>query len=304
MTFSVQELEGLRTPLLAFCYHMLGSPFDAEDAVQDAFERALRSREAFDPAKASLSTWCHRIAHNICVDRIRTTKRRPLPHDLSAPGLEIGAPLVPAPEVPWLMPAPTGWLLDTGPTEAAERRHDVRIAVTAMLQQLPARQRGVLLLRDVFGYSAAETAAMLDMTVAGVNSALQRARASIGPVSPHDREVSRALVERYALAIERADVAALAALVCDDVALEMPPVPGWLRGRDHYSTFMNHLFSWRGTSWRTRIVSANHQPALLLFLGTGPHAIPHTVHLFDGDSAQIDRILVYQEPRLFSLLEV
>lgn len=303
MTFAPEELGELRPRLLVFCYQMLGSPFDAEDAVQDVFERALRSRAAFDPALASLSTWCHRIARNVCVDRLRAAPRRPLPRDLSAPGIEIGAPLVPALDVPWLMPAPSGWLDDTGPAQQTEQRHEVRLAVTAMLQQLPARQRGVLVLRDVLAYSAAETAAILEMSVVAVNSALQRARAALGSAEPAGREASREAVERYAAAIERADVIALAKLVAADVVLEMPPVAAWSRGRDEYAAFMRHLFAWRGTAWQTRLTSANDQPALLLYQVTADGAVPHTVQLFDGTDGRIDHVLVYQDLRLFELFE-
>jgi RNA polymerase sigma-70 factor (ECF subfamily) len=145
------ELAGLRRGLIAFCYQMLGSPFDAEDAAQDVLERAWRARDTFDPERASFATWCFRIARNVCIDRLRAAPLRPLPRDLQDPGLEVGAPLVPAMDVPWLMPAPTSWCTTSDVESSAERSQDVRLAVMAMLQKLPPRQRGVLVLRDVLG---------------------------------------------------------------------------------------------------------------------------------------------------------
>ena len=300
-------LAALSSRLVAFCYQMLGSPFDAEDAVQDVMERAWRARHSYDPGRASLSTWCHRIAHNVCVDRLRGTARRPLPRDLHDPVAEIVAPLVPALDVPWLMPAPSTWTATSDVGAGLERAVEVRLAVTAMLQSLPARQRGAFVFREVLGCTAAETAVVLDTSVPAVNSALQRARVALGPAL--DAENARppldpARVEEYARAIERADVPALAALVADDVVLEMPPVPDWTRGRSAYQAFMDRLFVWRGTAWRTRLVGANGQPAMLLYRVTDDGAQPHTVQLFDADPhGAIGHVLVYQDPELFALFE-
>lgn len=303
-TMTADDLALLRRRLVAFCYQMLGSPFDAEDAVQDVMERAWRSRESFDASRASLSTWCYRIAHNVCVDRLRGAARRPLPRDLSDPGIEVGTPLVPALDVPWLMPAPSGWLGESEAGAAVERAADVRLAVTAMLQMLPARQRGVFVLREVIGCSASETAQVLESTVPAVNSALQRARVAVGQEAARPRPLHCDRVERYARAIEHADVRALVALVADDVVLEMPPVPAWSRGRKQYREFMLHLFSWRGTRWVTHPVGSNGQPAFLLYRLTDEGRVPHTVQLFDVDeSGAISHVLVYQDPRLFSLFE-
>jgi RNA polymerase sigma-70 factor (ECF subfamily) len=306
-TVTAEALSSLRLRLSAYCYQMLGSPFDAEDAVQDVMERVWRSRDSYDASLASLSTWCYRIAHNVCVDRLRGAPRRPLPRDLQDPGIEIGAPLVPALDVPWLMPAPSGWTPESQAGAAMEQAADVRLAVTAMLQALPARQRGAFVLREVLGRTAAETAAVLQTSVPAVNSALQRARVSLGDradkaAAPRPLEPGR--VERYAQAIERADVEALVALVADDVVLEMPPVPAWSRGRRPYRDFMRHLFAWRGTGWKTRLVAANGQPALLLYLVTPEGPVAHTVQLFDaGADGAIGHVLVYHDPRLFTLFE-
>jgi RNA polymerase sigma-70 factor (ECF subfamily) len=298
------DLGDLRPRLVAFCYRMLGSPFEAEDAAQDALERVWRARESFDPARAGLTVWAYGIARNVCVDRLRRVRRRPLPRDLREPGLEAGAPLVPALDVPWLQPAPAGWLGDSAPEAAAERSEEVRFAVTAMLQSLSPAQRGAFVLRDVMGLSADETATALSVSVASANSALQRARAAIREGTQRSRPLAVDAVERYARAIESADVAALAALVSDDLVFEMPPVPQWSIGREPYVAFMSHLFDWRGRDWTTVRTRADGQHALLLYRLTPGGAEPHTVQVFDGATeGGIGHVLVYQDPRLFRLFE-
>jgi RNA polymerase sigma-70 factor (ECF subfamily) len=305
VTVSADDLAVLRGSLLAFCYQLLGSPFDAEDVVQDTMERAWRAREQFDPAVASLSTWTFRIARNVCFDRLRESPRRPLPSDLTAPGIDVGAPLVAALDVPWLMPAPTSWWVDSEPEQAAVAADGVRLAVTAVLQALPPRQRGVFILRDALGHSAAETAAVLELSVPAVNSALQRARATVRANASQPKRLRRGTVERYARAIEQADVATLAALVAADVVFEMPPVPQWSIGRETYAAFMANLFAIRGTGWATRPISANGQLGILLFRVADAGREPHTVQLFEADQAgtAIGHVLVYQDPRLFALFE-
>jgi len=302
--FDEVELSGIRRRLLPFCYQMLGSPFEAEDAVQDAMERIWRARDTFDPAHASITTWAYRIARNVCLDRLREAPRRPLPRDLREPGIEIGAPLVPAFDVPWLIPAPSGWLSGSEVESAAERRGDVRLAVTAMLQSLSPLQRGAFVLRDLVGLSAAETADALEVSVASANSALQRARAAISTGTRRPNTLAPTAVERYARAIERADVTALASLVADDLVFEMPPVPAWSRGRDTYRDFMVDFFLRRGEDWATAPISANGQPGILLYRLTPDGRQPHTVQIFDADeSGAIAHVLAYQDPRLFALFE-
>ena len=303
MVVDEAELKSSRRALLAFCYQMLGSPFDAEDAVQDAMERAWRARDSFDPQVAPLSTWLFRIARNVCFDQLRQSQRRPLPRDLIDPGIEVGAPLVPALDVPWLMPAPTGWWQDSAPERAAAQADGVRLAVTAVLQALPPQQRGVFILRDVLGHSAAETASILGMSVAAANSALQRARAAVRGRTTRPGTLPAATIERYARAIEQGDATALAGLVAADVMFEMPPVPQWSIGRDTYAAFMTQLFATRGTRWLTRSISANAQFGLLLFHVSDVGPLPHTVQLFESDvtGTHIGHVLVYQDPRLFAL---
>ena len=243
------DLARVRGPVRSFCYQMLGSPFDADDAAQDVLERAWRARDRYDPARASLTTWCLRIARNVCIDRLREVKRRPLPHDVREPGIDVGAPLVPAFEVPWLLPAPSGWTAPSAEDQAI-RIHDVRFAVTAVLQSLPAAQRAAFILRELLDFSAVETASVMECTVPAVNSALQRARRTVRNGATPMARVDQGLVDRYALALTRADVAALVGLVREDLVFEMPPVPAWSEGVDTYRAFMRHLFGWRGTRWR------------------------------------------------------
>lgn len=301
---TADELQALRPRLRAFCYQMLGSPFDAEDAVQDVLERAWRARETYDEARATLTTWCFAIARNVCVDRLRDSGRRPLPRDLQAPGIEIGAPLVAATDVPWLMPAPAGWARGSSVEDGAERADDVRFAVTALLQSLPATQRAVFTLRELLRFTAADTATVLGTSLPAVNSALQRARAGLGAVRDDatGRPVDRERVEHYAAALERGDVPALVDLVAADVVLEMPPAPAWSQGVEQYRDFMAYLFGWRGTDWSTRVVVTDAQSALLLYRVEDGVAHPHTVQLLAADAAgRIDHVLVYPDPRLFAL---
>jgi RNA polymerase sigma-70 factor (ECF subfamily) len=302
------DFAAVRSTVRSFCYQMLGSPFDAEDAAQDVLERAWRARDRFDPGRASWTTWCLRIARNLCIDRLREVRRRPLPHDVRQPGIDVGAPLVPALDVPWLMPAPGGWAGSSGSYESSEtevvRIDDVRFAVTTLLQTVPPLQRGAFILREILDFSAAETAEIMGTTVAAVNSALQRARKTVRNGTRSDAPVDRRLVDRYCRALTRADVAALVGLVREDLVFEMPPIAAWSIGVEPYRAFMQNVFERRGTRWHTRITDAGGEPAVLLYLNQGDRPVPHTLHLVRVDAAgTIDRILVYAEPRLFLLFE-
>ncbi|MEU4740753.1 sigma-70 family RNA polymerase sigma factor [Actinosynnema sp. NPDC023658] len=221
------DLEAHRVELTGYCYRMLGGPFEAEDAVQEAFVRAWRT---FDPDRGSLRTWLYSIATNVCLDMLRSAQRRALATDLGPPAAA-GTPLgVPLPAGAWVLPAPDARVLPAD--ELVVGRETVRLAFVAALQHLPPRQRAVLILRDVLCWQASEVAALLSTTVASVNSALQRARATLAdrepaPLRPYDK----ALLERYATAFERHDVEALVALLHEDATMTMPPFPWWLRGR-------------------------------------------------------------------------
>src|SRR5437868_4105308 len=233
------ELEQYRGELTAYCYRMLGSPFDAEDAVQDAFVRAWRSRDRFE-GRAAMRSWLYRIATNVCLDVLKGKERRARPMDLGPSVEPVEANLnVPA-EVTWLEPIPLHLIApEPDPAEAAVQNESIRLAFVAALQHLPARQRAVLILREVLDWQATEVAELLDTSVASVNSALQRARAtmaksnadSVQPPQPLSA-ADRAMLERYVAAFERYDVNALTSLIREDASQSMPPYDMWLAGRD------------------------------------------------------------------------
>ncbi|MEV0617262.1 sigma-70 family RNA polymerase sigma factor [Nonomuraea sp. NPDC050404] len=223
---SEADLERHRIELTGYCYRMLGSGFEAEDAVQETFVRAWRT---YDPARGPLRPWLFHLATNICVDMLRGPQRRARAMDLSpavVPGAALGAPL---PESHWVQPVPDARVLD--PADLAVTRETVRLAFVAALQHLPPRQRAVLILRDVLKWSAAETAALLATTVTSVNSILQRARSRLPATAPLDAEVDEKLLARYVTAFESYDVDTLVSLLHEDATSSMPPFTWWLRGR-------------------------------------------------------------------------
>ena len=235
MVASAAELEAHRGALTGHCYRMMGSIVDAEDAVQETLVRAWRAIDGFD-GRASLGTWLYRIATNVCLDHLAERKRRHLP-TLFAPEGSIGSDLGQLPHAHWVEPVPEARVLPEAadPSEIAELRQSIRLAFVAALQELPPKQRAALLLAEVLGWSAAEIAAGIDSSVAAVNSALQRARATLANAapSPTPSELTpqqAALVEQYASAFERYDVEQLAALLHEDATLSMPPLSLWLRG--------------------------------------------------------------------------
>ena len=236
-THAFGELEQYRSELTAYCYRMLGSPFDAEDAVQDSFVRAWRNRDRFE-GRSAMRSWLYRIATNVCLDMIKGKERRARPMDLGPAVEPIEANLnVPA-DVTWLEPIPLHLVAtERDPAEVAVANESIRLAFVAALQNLPARQRAVLILREVLDWQATEVAELLDTSVASVNSALQRARATLAksnatePPAPLT-DADRALLERYVAAFERYDVKALTSLIQEDARQSMPPYDMWLSGRD------------------------------------------------------------------------
>ena len=262
------RLEQHRVELTAHCYRMLGSPFEAEDAVQETFLRAWRGFERFE-GRSALRSWLYRIATNVCLDLLNGRNRRARPMDLGPAREPEAANLHTLPETTWIEPVPEGRVLPEGdPAEVAVERETVRLAFVAALQQLPPRQRAVLILREVLRWSAAETAELLETSVASVNSALQRARATLeadgGEPPGHDHdldEADSALLERYVQAFERYDMDALTSLIHEDATQSMPPYDLWLRGREDILTW------WFGpgkTCRNSRVVptlAANGSPA-------------------------------------------
>ncbi|MEU8797756.1 RNA polymerase subunit sigma-70 [Spirillospora sp. NPDC048819] len=235
---AIEDLEALRVPLTGYCYRLLGSAADTDDAVQETLIRASSKRDQYDPSRARLSTWVHRIATNVCIDMLRAAKRRALVMDVesaAAQSSDLGAPLPPE---AWVEPMPDSRLLGgRDPGEVALQRESVRLAFIAALQHLAPRQRAVLVLRDVLVFTAQETAEILGTTVPAVNSALQRARASLDAARPdpfdlYDPEDAgqRDLLRRYVAAFEAHDIAGLTAVMREDAVASMPPFQWRLEG--------------------------------------------------------------------------
>ncbi|GAA2371839.1 sigma-70 family RNA polymerase sigma factor [Streptomyces cuspidosporus] len=232
------QLERHRTELTGYCYRMLGSAFEAEDAVQETMVRAWRGLDRFE-GRSALRSWLYRIATNVCLDMLSGSRRRARPMDLTSVGTASSSLGPPLPETAWIGPAPDSRVVteDGDPAELAAQRESVRLAFVAALQHLAPRQRAVLILREVLAWKASEVAELLDTTVVSVNSALQRARATIAasgisatdPVRPLDEE-QRALLARYVDAFERYDLDSLTSLLHEDATLSMPPYSLWMRG--------------------------------------------------------------------------
>ncbi|WP_317453356.1 RNA polymerase subunit sigma-70 [Streptomyces xanthii] len=244
------------------------------------------------------------MATNVCLTALEGRSRRPLPSGLGAPSGNPEAPLTPALEVPWLEPFPDARF-------DVEVRADLRLAWVAAVQVLPARQRAVLVLREVLAFSAAEVAEQLGTSVAAVNSALQRARAGLADVGdastvtePADPEV-RAVVRRYMEAFEAADVPALVRLLADDAILEMPPVPLWYLGSQDYGRFMERVFRMRGSGWLVRELTACAQPALAAYAPEpgGGHRL-HTLQVLTVTAGRITHNVVFADPRLFDTFDL
>ena len=231
------ELEQHRRELTAHCYRMLGSPFEAEDAVQETLLRAWKSLDRFE-GRSALRSWLYRIATNVCLDMLEGRERRARPMDLGPAGEPIVENLR-TPEVPWLQPVPDSLVAD--PADAVAERDTIRLAFVAALQHLPPRQRAVLILCEVLRWKAAEVAELLETSVASVNSALQRARVTLEAtdLSPETsfEEPDRELLDRYVQAFEAYDLEALTSLIHEDATQSMPPFDLWLSGRDDIFTW-------------------------------------------------------------------
>ena len=238
------ELEQYRSQLTSYCYRMLGSPFDAEDAVQDALVRAWRSRDRFE-GRSALRSWLYRIATNVCLDMIKSRQRRIRPMALGPAQEPIEKNLNVRPEATWLEPIPIQLVApDPDPADVAIEKESIRLALVAAMQHLPAKQRAVLILREVLRLEASEVAQLLDTTVQSVNSALQRARATLAKSNvsmtdpaPRLNDSDRVMLERYVSAYERYDLSALTALIREDATQSMPPYDMWLSGRDDIMTW-------------------------------------------------------------------
>lgn len=237
MSVDVVQLEQHRAVLTGHCYRMLGSPVDADDAVQETMVRAWRAAERFD-GRSSVKTWLYRIATNVCLDALADSARR-IRSVEDGPVGTIDDPLETRPRTHWLEPVPDARVIppDATPAERVAQRQTIRLAFVAALQHLPPKQRAALLLTEVVGWSVAEVAESLDSSIASINSALQRARTTLaerdlGLAAPPLSDAQRAMVDQYFAAFERYDIDALTALLTDDATLSMPPYTLWLRGHD------------------------------------------------------------------------
>jgi RNA polymerase sigma-70 factor (ECF subfamily) len=299
-----------RGELLAHCYRMLGSAEEAEDLVQETYLRAWRSFDGFE-GRSSVRTWLYRIATNVCLTAIERRSRRPLPSGLGAPAEDPQTQLVTAPEVPWLQPFPDALLAGerADPAAAAVSRTGIRLAFVAALQHLSARERAVLILRDVLEFPAAEAADLLGTTTTAVNSGLRRARAQLAQAQPAEDELAeptdpaqRALLDRFAAAFETADASALAELLREDVALEMPPLLTWFAGRPIVARFMASRVFARFGGFRMVPVMANGQPAFAAYTrGDDGSYYAHEVLVPTLTETGIGRIIVFLNPDLFRM---
>ena len=298
------------------CYRMLGSFEDSEDLVQETFLRAWRNRAgvSFDGAD-SFRAWLYRIATNACLDVLRSRPRRVLPPDL-APAADPRPDPGPPADLPWLQPYPDRLLAavarrEDEPDAAVVTRETIELAFVAAIQHLPPRQRAVLILRDVVGWSAKETASLTEASVASVNSALQRARETLQDRLPKDRTQwtpataldadQRELLRRYVEAHERADADALAVLLREDARLLMPPHPTWYAGRDAIVIATRKGFDPKFGSLRTVLVGVNAQPAVAHYL-RGPGEAVYRALAFDVLSIEdglIAEIASFAVPELF-----
>ena len=239
------DLEPFRRELTGYCYRMLGSGFEAEDAVQETMLRAWRNAAGFE-GRSSMRTWLYRIASNVCIDMLRHVQRRARPMEMgpsSPPDESFLGPLLP--EATWVTPVPDARVAPEGadPAEIAAYRESIRLAFVTVLQHLPARQRAALILCDVLRWQAAEVAELLDTTVAAVNSALGRARATLGALPSETRPVAlevadAELLERYVEAFEHYDIDRLVTLLHEDAVQSMPPFAMWLQGAANIGRFM------------------------------------------------------------------
>ncbi len=300
-----QLTDPFRPELLAHCYRMLGSVHDAEDQVQETLLRAWRSYGAFE-GRASLRTWLYRIATNACLRALEDRSRRPLPSGLGAADEDPRVtPAAGADDVPWLQPVPDAMVRaePADPAAIAVSRASLRLALIAALQYLPARQRAVLILRDVLRWPASEVADLLGTTTTAVNGLLLRARARLAQAAPAQDDIreptepeQRSLLDRYATAFENADAAGLSQLLRQDAVFEMPPMLTWFTGRERIVEFLGAQVLRRPGEFRMVAVAANGQPALAAYLRGHAHAI-QVLSFGDGGIAHV---VSFNQPELFT----
>lgn len=303
-----------RAELIAHCYRMLGSVHDAEDLVQETYLRGWRGYQAFEE-RAALKTWLYRIATTACLRALENRARRVLPAGLGDGSIDPDADLdARAGAHAWLEPMPDALMFraPAGPEEQVTAKQSVRLAVMTALQELPARQRAVLILRDVVQFSAAEVAELLETTPAAVNSSLQRARARLAELSVTEERMTepadaqrRELLDRYCAAFENADMAALTALLQEDVKLEMPPLPVWFSGRETVLRFLSRRALAPAGDVVMTPTAANAQPAVAEYRRAADNVMrAHSIHVLTTGTAGIAGITVFLDPGLFSAFDL
>lgn len=310
--------EPYRHELQVHCYRMLGSIEDAEDAVQESYLRAWARLDSF-AGRAPFRAWLYGIATHACLDALRRKKARSWPTELAGPADPANYSLAQA-DLPWLQPYPDRLLdspasADAEPESAVTAKETIELAFVVAIQRLPARQRAVLILRDVLDWSAKDSAAALNMSPAAVNSALQRAHATLaGHLSTARSEWSvesnaaeKALLRDLIAAWESADSAALVALLRTDARMVMPPTLTWFAGRDAVGQFFReHVFGEMGSRWFLRPTAANRQPAFALYYRRAGALVPEpfAICLLRVEGAAISEIALFQQPELFALFEL
>jgi RNA polymerase sigma-70 factor (ECF subfamily) len=298
-----QATDPYRRELLAHCYRMTGSVHDAEDLVQETYLRAWRAYHGFE-GRSSVRTWLYRIATNVCLTALEGRSRRPMPTGLGAPSEDGTSPIEEHGEIPWLEPVPDA-MLEADPAAVVSDRDTVRLAFVAAIQYLPARQRAVLILRDVLRWKAAEVAEAMETTTASVNSALQRAHATLekADLSADDMTAQeptaeqKAMLDRYVQAFWDKDIAAIVSMLTKDAVWEMPPYTGWYQGNENIGRLIDTQCPGGRNEMRMLPTRANGQPAFGLYmrhdggdylpfhlqvLTLGDDGVEHVAAFFDG----------------------
>jgi RNA polymerase sigma-70 factor (ECF subfamily) len=297
--------ENLKPGLTSFCYRMLGSIEDADDAVQETYIRVWQSWNAFRQ-ESSYKTWVYRIASNLCLDKLRQAKRRMLPVDLTDPAVSIIEPREILPESSWIWPAPS---FGENPEDILVRKDNLQLCFIALLQTLPPRQRAVLILKDVFEWSSKQIAETLAMSSAAVNSALQRARETMDRaelrsdhLSKMEAEPDRELLSRYVEAFEQFDINALVALFHEDGCMSMPPFAMWIRGKEDLFKFYS-LTRWHceGSKFIPITVNGGY-PALAQYMPSKEEAVlvPWGIHVIETKNNQLLHVQNFIHTKLFS----
>ncbi|MGB6124946.1 MAG: sigma-70 family RNA polymerase sigma factor [Gordonia sp. (in: high G+C Gram-positive bacteria)] len=301
-----EATSALRAELLVHCYHMLGSATDAEDVVQEVYLRAWQAYHRFE-SRSSVRTWMYKIATNTCLTALEGKARRPLPTGLGTESSDPREPVIANDEILWLQPLPDAALGD--PAAAVTARESVGLAMVAALQDLPARQRATLILRDVLAFSAAETADVLEMSVAAANSALSRARATVGDGARRDgrraaelSEHERQVWDDFCTAFERHDIPGVVDVLAADAIWEMPPFPGWYIGAEEIGVLtLSQCPAKVADDLKMVKTTCNGQPAAGMYLRDGDVWRRFQLDVLSIVEGKVVHVGAFFEPALFSL---